>query len=99
MMYQRSFTVAVSLVAVVGWPMPSPLTPAATSNSYAACIDKSGGVTSAMEDCIAEELELQDRRLNTSYGASFFSSGFGELEDDGQRGLVRETSLGGTTNE
>ena len=32
-------------------------------------MDQSGGVTSAMEDCISEEFELQDRRLNRSYKA------------------------------
>jgi uncharacterized protein YecT (DUF1311 family) len=30
-------------------------------------LDKAGGVTPAMQDCIAEELERQDRRLNTTY--------------------------------
>ncbi|HEY6992323.1 MAG TPA: lysozyme inhibitor LprI family protein [Xanthobacteraceae bacterium] len=40
-----------------------------TSRSYAACLDKTGGVTSAMQDCIREELERQDRRLNGAYQA------------------------------
>jgi uncharacterized protein YecT (DUF1311 family) len=40
-----------------------------TSKSYAACLDKAGGVTSAMQDCIGEELERQDRRLNRAYEA------------------------------
>jgi uncharacterized protein YecT (DUF1311 family) len=40
-----------------------------TSRSYAACLDKAGGVTSAMQDCIGEELERQDRRLNRGYEA------------------------------
>lgn len=38
-----------------------------TSSDYAACLDKSGGVTPAMEDCIREELARQDRRLNGAY--------------------------------
>ena len=73
MIYQRSVTVAVALAAIVGAAHASPLTQADTSNSYAACMDKSGGVTSAMEDCISEEFELQDRRLNRSYEAMMAS--------------------------
>ena len=38
-----------------------------TSSDYAACLDKSGGVTLAMKDCIREELERQDLRLNGAY--------------------------------
>jgi uncharacterized protein YecT (DUF1311 family) len=73
MIYQRSVTVAVAvavalaLAAIVGAAHASLLTHADTSNSYATCMDKSGGVTSAMEDCISEEFELQDRKLNRSY--------------------------------
>jgi uncharacterized protein YecT (DUF1311 family) len=40
-----------------------------TSKAYAACLDKAGGVTFAMQDCIAQELERQDRRLNAAYKA------------------------------
>jgi uncharacterized protein YecT (DUF1311 family) len=38
-----------------------------TSESYTTCLDKASGVTLAMVDCIKEELERQDRRLNTAY--------------------------------
>ena len=44
-----------------------------TSKSYAACLDKAGGATFAMQDCIREELERQDRRLNETYKALFDS--------------------------
>ncbi|MGB9208795.1 MAG: lysozyme inhibitor LprI family protein, partial [Pseudolabrys sp.] len=40
-----------------------------TSNVYATCLDKSGGVTSAMQACIADEFERQDKRLNAAYKA------------------------------
>jgi uncharacterized protein YecT (DUF1311 family) len=40
-----------------------------TSKSYAACLDQAGGATFAMQDCIREELERQDRRLNETYKA------------------------------
>ena len=38
-----------------------------TSKSYATCLEKAGGATFAMQDCISEELERQDRRLNGAY--------------------------------
>jgi uncharacterized protein YecT (DUF1311 family) len=38
-----------------------------TSKAYAACLDKSGGVTTAMQACIADEFERQDKRLNAAY--------------------------------
>jgi len=40
-----------------------------TSKAYAACLDKSGGVTFAMQACIADEFERQDKRLNAAYKA------------------------------
>lgn len=36
---------------------------------YAACMEKSGGVTANMQDCISAEYEIQDRRLNVAYKA------------------------------
>ena len=39
------------------------------TEAYAECLDKSGGATFAMQDCIREEFEGQDRRLNTAYRA------------------------------
>jgi uncharacterized protein YecT (DUF1311 family) len=43
---------------------------APTSAAHTACMDKSGGVTSAMLDCIATELQRQDARLNKAYRAA-----------------------------
>lgn len=39
----------------------------ATRESYQKCIDASEGITPKMQDCIAEEYEYQDRRMNTAY--------------------------------
>ncbi|MFG6179323.1 lysozyme inhibitor LprI family protein [Halomonas sp. THAF12] len=36
---------------------------------YAACMEEAGGVTVDMIDCIAEELAMQDARLNENYRA------------------------------
>ena len=41
-----------------------------TSAAHAACMEKSGGVTSDMQDCIATELVRQDARLNKAYKAA-----------------------------
>lgn len=37
------------------------------SKQFSTCIDKSGGVTHAMLDCIATETKAQDVRLNKAY--------------------------------
>jgi uncharacterized protein YecT (DUF1311 family) len=37
------------------------------SKEYTLCLDKAGGVTSAMIDCITAELYHQDDRLNENY--------------------------------
>lgn len=39
------------------------------SKTYSACMEKSGGVTPVMQDCIGAEHEVQDRRLNAAYKA------------------------------
>lgn len=40
---------------------------AATRESYQKCIDASEGITPKMQDCIAEEYEYQDGRVNAAY--------------------------------
>lgn len=39
------------------------------SKTYTACMEKSGGVTANMQDCIGTEYDVQDRRLNAAYKA------------------------------
>jgi uncharacterized protein YecT (DUF1311 family) len=39
------------------------------SKDYVACMDKAGGVTSEMLDCISTEIRRQDTQLNASYKA------------------------------
>lgn len=52
---------------------PSPATAAEREevlrDSYALCIEQSGGVTPAMQDCIAEESDYQETRLKAAYDA------------------------------
>lgn len=38
--------------------------------TYTACMDKSGGVTASMLDCISSEFKQQDARLNKNYKAA-----------------------------
>lgn len=40
---------------------------AGLSKQFSACMERSGGATANMLDCIAAEAKLQDARLNTSY--------------------------------
>lgn len=37
------------------------------SQSYNSCMDKSGGVTADMRDCMGQEYKRQDARLNKAY--------------------------------
>ncbi len=37
------------------------------SESYSACLEKAAGIIFTMQDCIAAELAVQDKRLNTAY--------------------------------
>ena len=37
------------------------------SNNFAACMDKAGGVTAKMIDCMATETKSQDVKLNAAY--------------------------------
>ncbi len=46
-----------------------------TSTAYAACMDKAGGATFAMQECISGELERQDSRLNAAYKVLMASVG------------------------
>lgn len=56
----------------------------ADDNAFSVCMEKSGGVTSSMIDCIAEETKSQDVRLNKAYKevmASVSSERKKELQD------------------
>jgi len=37
------------------------------SKAYSECMEKAAGVTPAMQDCIAQEHDLQNKRLNNAY--------------------------------
>ncbi|WP_076998268.1 lysozyme inhibitor LprI family protein [Variovorax sp. KK3] len=41
----------------------------ALSKQYSACMDKAGGVTAGMIDCIGAEVQRQDAKLNAAYKA------------------------------
>jgi uncharacterized protein YecT (DUF1311 family) len=41
--------------------------PSFADDTFSACMEKSGGVTNSMVDCIGEETKSQDVRLNKAY--------------------------------
>jgi uncharacterized protein YecT (DUF1311 family) len=53
------------------------------SREYSACMDKSGGVTANMLDCIGAETKRQDARLNKVYKAVM-----AQLDEGGKKRLV-----------
>ena len=61
------FFAASTLLAVLP---PAALADSPTRAAHAVCMEKSGGVTSAMLDCIATEMVWQDARLNKAYKAA-----------------------------
>lgn len=64
MMKQLMLAACLAALPLAGAAAEGPL-----SGTYSACMEKSGGVTVAMQDCIADELALQDKRLNAAYKA------------------------------
>jgi uncharacterized protein YecT (DUF1311 family) len=70
MVVWRTFlaTVVVGAAAMAAaWAQPA--TAPASADSHAACMDRAAGVTAAMSDCIAADLQRQDVRLNEAYRA------------------------------
>jgi uncharacterized protein YecT (DUF1311 family) len=65
------------------------------SKDYLACMDKSGGVTSQMLDCIGAETERQDAQLNQNYKSLMFKLSKkrkGELQE-AQRAWIKFREL------
>ena len=58
---------ALSSAATSQTADPEVKTPSQFSQAYDTCMDQSGGVTSAMLTCSADELRRQDTRLNQAY--------------------------------
>jgi len=72
----RSVRVVAGLLAVLlvaasvrahGATAPPKRDPDGIRPSYQTCLDKTGGVTPSMQDCISAEHEYQDKRLNLAY--------------------------------
>ena len=60
----RRSAIAVGLMAVATCANAHEI-----SESYSACLERAAGVTPAMQECIAAELTVQDKRLNTAYAS------------------------------
>ena len=57
---------SATFAALLFFAMPGAAKEPYTS-SYSTCMDRSGGVTVEMLDCIGRELEIQDAMLNAAY--------------------------------
>lgn len=65
----RSLRSTVLLLGCAAGALPALARDVELSPQYAACMDKAGGVTLSMVECIVSELGRQDKRLNTAYHA------------------------------
>ncbi len=81
----RLFTVAAIAVMLVCFVKTNAQDEKAIglSREYEACMDKSGGVTSRMLDCIGAETKRQDARLNKVY-----KDAMAQLDESGKKRLV-----------
>ena len=69
-MLKRSITAGSFVLATVATILQSSGNAGAAepfSKTYSECVEKAGGVTPAIQDCIADEHDRQDKRLNTAY--------------------------------
>lgn len=57
------------VAAAAGLPFAAQAQTASLSKQFSACMDKSGGVTMDMIECIGVETQRQDARLNKAYKA------------------------------
>jgi uncharacterized protein YecT (DUF1311 family) len=66
MKFLKCFSAALAIAAA---PIAASAHETGLSKPYAACMDKSGGVTMDMIGCITAEYQRQDARLNKAYKA------------------------------
>jgi uncharacterized protein YecT (DUF1311 family) len=60
-------SISLALAAMPSMAQTSAEIEARHTPAYARCMDNSGGVTIAMRDCAAAEIDIQDARLNATY--------------------------------
>lgn len=65
----KTFAALCTALALASTPFSALAADAELSKSYASCMDKSGGVTMGMIECMSAEHKRQDARLNTAYKA------------------------------
>ncbi len=63
----RVCAAGVATAWLMAFMMPVNAAEPVLSKQYQVCMDKSGGVTAGMIDCIGAELQRQDAKLNTAY--------------------------------
>lgn len=69
MKLHTSYPLLVAALTLACVPYAANAVEAGSSKQFSTCMDKSGGVTSNMIDCIVAETKLQDARLNKAYKA------------------------------
>ena len=66
----KTFTTCCAAVALACTALTASAQDAALSPQFASCMDKSGGITIGMIECIGAETTRQDARLNRAYKAA-----------------------------
>ena len=66
----KTFTTYCAAVALACTALTASAQDAALSPQFASCMDKSGGITIGMIECIVAETTRQDARLNRAYKAA-----------------------------
>ena len=66
----KTFTACCAAVALACTALTASAQDAALSPQFASCMDKSGGITIGMIECIVAETTRQDARLNRAYKAA-----------------------------
>ena len=66
----KTFTTCCAAVALACTALTASAQDAALSPQFASCMDKSGGITIGMIECIVAETSRQDARLNRAYKAA-----------------------------
>ena len=69
MKLQTSYPLLLAALTLACVPHAANAVEAGSSKQFSTCMDKSGGVTSSMVECIVTENKLQDARLNKAYKA------------------------------
>jgi len=63
----KTHALFLTTLVIVSVPFTTSAQQTGSSKQFSVCMDKSGGITMNMIDCMTEENKLQDARLNKAY--------------------------------